>query len=232
MIVELLVLTVSNRMPTMPNSVGRVCSAVAVVGQTGPPPGETPFCYGLPGAIDPAGRFDPANLLAGRSKADVYRFREAELVHCRVGMLASVGFLVQESFHPMCPEAPSRALDQMPALPPPAWAALGLIVGVAESLRIRRGWANPYESMDNIQRLKPDYYPGDLRFDPLGLYPFQWAPRRYIQNCELSHGRLAMLAAAGFIAQEAVSGQPLLEADSELLGRVFAPYIEVVSRLR
>ena len=29
------------------------------------------------------------------------RWREAELTHGRVGMLASAGFLVQENFHPL-----------------------------------------------------------------------------------------------------------------------------------
>ena len=32
------------------------------------------FCFGLPGAIAPAGEFDPAGLLRDRSKAEVYRW--------------------------------------------------------------------------------------------------------------------------------------------------------------
>ena len=54
---------------------------------------KSEFCYGLPGAIAPVGEFDPANLLADQSKDEVYRWREAELTHGRVGMLASAGFL-------------------------------------------------------------------------------------------------------------------------------------------
>ena len=61
--------------------------------------------------------------------------------------------------------------------------------------------------MENVQALKPDYYPGDLGFDPLGLKPEDPAEFRKMQERELSHGRLAMLAAAGFIAQEAVTGK-------------------------
>ena len=53
------------------------------------------FCFGLPGAIAPAGEFDPAGLLRDRSKAEVYRWRESELTHGRVAMLASAGFLVR-----------------------------------------------------------------------------------------------------------------------------------------
>jgi len=87
------------------------------------------------------------------------------------------------------------------------------------------GWANPYESMDNIQSLKDDYYPGDLRFDPLGLKPDDPAELRAMQERELSHGRLGMLAAAGFMAQEAVTGQTWGEQDNAftqfLLGGYF-----------
>ena len=71
----------------------------------------------------------------------------------------------------------------------------------------QKGWANPYESMDNVQSLKPDYYPGDLGFDPLGLKPEDPVEFKRMQERELSHGRLAMLAAAGFMAQEAVTGK-------------------------
>merc|ERR1712228_386504 len=126
------------------------------------------FCYGLPGNIAPAGDFDPANLLEGASKGQVYRYREAELTHGRVGMLAAAGFLVQENFHPLFSADGGPAIEQIPSLPPALWFVMMLGIGICESLRIQRGWANPYESMDNVQALKPDYYPGDLGFDPRG----------------------------------------------------------------
>merc|ERR1711966_627984 len=81
----------------------------------------------------------------------------------------------------------------------------------AESLRISKGWADPSKTNENpegqFQRLKAGYYPGDLGFDPLGLAPEDPADFREMQERELSHGRLGMIAAAGFLAQEAVSGQ-------------------------
>merc|ERR1719421_2365632 len=165
------------------------------------------FCYGLPGNIAPAGNFDPANLLEGASKSEVYRWREAELTHGRVGMLASAGFLVQENFHPLFSADGGPAIEQIPSLPPALWFIMTLGIGICETLRIQKGWANPYESMDNVQSLKPDYYPGDLGFDPLGLKPEDPVEFKRMQERELSHGRLAMLAAAGFMAQEAVTGK-------------------------
>merc|ERR1719409_2637092 len=168
------------------------------------------FCYGLPGNIAPAGEFDPANLLAGQSKAEVMRLREAEITHGRVGMLASAGFLVQENFHPLFTGDNGPAIEQIPQLPPWLWFVMTLGIGIAESVRIQRGWSSPYEldaeGRNKIQTLKDDYYPGDLGFDPLGLAPDDPAEFRIMQEKELSHGRLAMLAAAGFIAQEAATG--------------------------
>jgi len=171
---------------------------------------DAEFCYGLPGAMAPAGEWDPANLLQDQPKEEVYRWREAELAHGRVGMLAAAGFLVQENFHPLFSGDGGPAIQQIPALPPWIWFLMTLGVGIAESVRIQKGWNSPYEldelGRNKIQTLKPDYYPGDLGFDPLGLKPEEPAEFRIMQEKELAHGRLAMLAAAGFIAQEAVTG--------------------------
>ena len=184
------------------------------------------FCYGLPGNIAPAGNFDPANLLEGTPKEEVYRWREAELTHGRVGMLASAGFLVQEFWHPLFSADGGPAIQQIPALPAPLWFAMTLGIGIAEANRIQKGWANPYEKMENVQALKSDYYPGDLDWDPLNLKPEDPAEFRLMQERELSHGRLAMLAAFGFMIQEAVTGTTWSSDDviveNTLLGGWFA----------
>ena len=180
-----------------------------------PSDSKAEFCYGLPGAIAPAGKFDPANLLAGLSQSDVYRLREAELTHGRVGMLAAAGFLVQENFHPLFSGDNGPAIEQIPQLPAWLWFVMTLGVGIADGYRINVGWANPYRKASDVQKLKPEYYPGDLGFDPLGRKPEDPAELRIMQEKELSHGRLAMLAAAGFIAQEAVTGATWGELDIE-----------------
>jgi len=188
------------------------------------PASSSDFCYGLPGNIAPAGNFDPAQILQGKTKAEVYRLREAEITHGRVGMLAAAGFLVQENFHPLFSGDGGPAIKQIPALPPALWFAMTLGIGIAESLRIQKGWANPYEKMENVQALKEDYYPGDLDFDPLGLKPEDPAEFREMQEKELSHGRLAMLAAAGFMAQEAVTGNTWGQTDIDFDNLIFGAW--------
>ena len=49
------------------------------------------------------------------------------------------------------------------------------------------------------------YIPGDLGFDPLGLYPSDEEGQRQMQLREVKHGRLAMLGVTGFAIQEATS---------------------------
>ena len=168
---------------------------------------------GLPGAIAPAGEFDPLGFSENVDQLEMNRLRECELTHGRVGMLAAAGFLVQEDFHPLFTADGGPAIEQIPALPPALWFLMTLGIGICEAYRIQIGWANPYEGMDNVQRLKPEYVPGDLNFDPLGLKPEDPEEFRIMQEKELSHGRLGMLAAAGFMAQEAVSGATWSQQD-------------------
>ena len=181
------------------------------------PLGSDDFCYGLPGAIAPLGAFDPLGFTKGADVLEVNRLREAEMTHGRVGMLASAGFIVQEKFHPLFSADGGPAIEQVPQLPEGFLVALTMMIGAAEAKRISLGWAAPTQENLNaaraggqsqsFQRLKADYTPGDLGFDPLGLAPKDAAGFRAMQEKELSNGRLGMLAAAGFLIQEAVTGQ-------------------------
>merc|ERR1719483_169986 len=64
-------------------------------------PAPKNFAYGLPGSYNIIGgsalEFDPYGFLNGKTELEVNRYRECELTHGRVGMLAAVGFIVQES---------------------------------------------------------------------------------------------------------------------------------------
>jgi len=69
------------------------------------------------------------------------------------------------------------------------------------------GWKAPIGTGFNT--LKDDYSPGALNFDPLNLKPTNAADFKVMQTKELNNGRLAMIAIAGFVAQELV--QPGVE---------------------
>jgi len=57
----------------------------------------------------------------------------------------------------------------------------------------------------------PKYTPGDLGFDPLGLYPKDDKGRELMQAKELRNGRLAMIAIAAFAAQEFVTNSGVID---------------------
>ena len=191
---------------------GRLISAIAEAGGVIT---EAEFCFSLPGAIAPAGQWDPANLLRGRSKAEVYQWRESELTHGRVGMMASAGFLAQAVFHPLGANLP--VLEQLQHLPDGLLFCIPTVVGFCETARSQRWTGN--EVIRNVLPASEEgdflgatadadigWYPGDIGFDPLGLRPADPQEFRLMQEKELAHGRLAMLAAAGFLAQEATTG--------------------------
>ena len=170
------------------------------------------FAYGLPGNFNAVGgtelNFDPAGFLEGKSELEVNRYREAELTHGRVGMLASLGFLVQEKFHPLFSGDGGPAIDQIPGLPVWLWAIMGGGIAAAESYRINQAFRElDGDKLKAESALRPGYVPGQIGFDPLGLAPEDPAEFAIMQEKELAHARLAMIAAAGFLAQEAVTGQ-------------------------
>jgi len=178
-------------------------------------PDEDAFCWGLPGTTLPMGTFDPAGLSKDLDLAEMKRYREAEVTHGRVGMLAAVGFLVSESFHPLFGGQISGPaiyhLTEVRKIQPETFEIIGGCIAVAELYRSLIGWKSPNEVEKYFGgELKADYYPGDLGFDPLGLKPTNAAGFKDMQNKELNHGRIAMLAAMAFIVQERINDLPIM----------------------
>lgn len=171
-------------------------------------PDETKPCFGLPGDVMPLGYFDPAGFLSGKPVGEVKRFRESEIMHGRVAMMACLGYLVGESTPtPFGVSGPAN--DQLSQLPLVPFALLGLGIGLCETFRAVRGFEEPGAKTD-FQTLRESYYPGDLGFDPLGLKPKDAAGFAVRQAQELSNGRLAMFGVAGMCAQELVNHQTIL----------------------
>ena len=164
----------------------------------------------LPGILEPTGYFDPAGFSEGVSSSELMRYREAELSLGRVAMLATLGFLIGESgFSPLFEGKISGiGINQFWQVPTGFWPVILLFIAVPETFRALRGWMEPTVP-ENYFQLRPGYTPGDLDFDPLGLKPTDPAELAQMQTKELNNGRLAMIAIAGMIVQEGVTGAKL-----------------------
>mmetsp|Transcript_25326 Transcript_25326/g.34789 ORF Transcript_25326/g.34789 Transcript_25326/m.34789 type:complete len:241 (-) Transcript_25326:133-855(-) len=184
--------------------------APVVVKINGWAPDASKPCYGLPGAIGPFGFFDPLGLCP-KELLGCKRVREAEVMHGRVGMMAVIGFLVGENTPTISYgfDKPTVGINQLAEAPGTVLFTFFLVVNIAEAWRANRGWVEP--GLGPVFTLRENYYPGDIGFDPLGLKPTDAKEFENMQAKELSNGRLAMLAAAGFVAQELVNGKPILE---------------------
>jgi hypothetical protein len=169
----------------------------------------------MSGATAPVPYWDPLGLAAKVDDQELQKYREAEIKHGRVAMLAALGMIVQEQFHPFFGTAdqdigPAAFHLQKVGLNFPL-APFALLAGIAavEAFTIGKGWSKQDYKEEGlgegfVANLKEDYFPGDLGFDPLGLYPQNPQGRTDIRNKELNNGRLAMISIWGMWAQELV----------------------------
>jgi light-harvesting complex I chlorophyll a/b binding protein 4 len=155
----------------------------------------------LAGVTDPLGFWDPLGFSTGVTEGKARFFREVEIKHGRVAMLAAVGFLVAEQFHPLWGgnvDVPSYIAFQETPLQS-FWPLVVAAIAVVEVFSVFT-FQNPAGS--EPWTIRVDHQPGDLGFDPLGLKPSDPAALKQMQTYELNNGRLAMIAAAGMIFQE------------------------------
>ena len=147
-------------------------------------------------------------LLESRSHRRAKFLREAELKHGRVAMLASVGFVAAEQFHPMWGgniDVPSAiAFQETPLqsfLP-----AVGFIFAIHETTSIFT-FNSPFGG--ELFSIRSDYDSGNLGWDPLGFRPTDPAALKDMQTKEIQNGRLAMIGIMGMIGQELAQNDKL-----------------------
>jgi light-harvesting complex I chlorophyll a/b binding protein 1 len=169
---------------------------------------------GLIGDLAPVGFFDPVGLSKDKDAATLKQWRDAEIKHGRVCMLASVGLLTQELLiNPLGIDGPSiRHFDLVDVKFPEFGEFFIVICAWIEGWTITNKWESKKESQaaGRQARLREDVDAGDYGWDPLGWYPEDPIEQDTIRIKELQNGRVAMLAVAGIVAQELTDGKEIL----------------------
>jgi len=164
----------------------------------------------MSGVIEPTGFFDPLGFSTNIDQGKLLFFREVELKHGRICMLAALGILVGENFHPLFGgNIDSPAITAFQQTPLQAfWPIVVLAIAVPEIMSFDK-----YDTTDTSKLwiLKDGAVPGDLGYDPLGLKPSDPQEFKEMQTKEINNGRLAMIGTAGMIAQELVDGEKILD---------------------
>ena len=162
----------------------------------------------MPGIAAPLGFFDPLGFTEGASEGKIKFYREAEIKHGRVAMLASLGFVVGEQFHPLWGgniNVPSIMAWQETPLQG-AMPAVAFLIAIHEVLSVFT-FNSPFGG--EIFTIRSDYASGDLGWDPLGLKPTSPAELKEMQTKEINNGRLAMIGIIGMWGQELAHGEKL-----------------------
>jgi hypothetical protein len=164
----------------------------------------------LAGVTAPMNYFDPLGFATTVTAGKLLFYREVELKHGRVAMLASLGILVGENYHPLfggnIDEPAIYAFQQTPL--ETFWYAVVAAIAILEAYSVFT-FQDPLKKGSEQWAIKESHMPGDLGYDPLGLKPSD--PKAFVemQTKELNNGRLAMIGVAGMIAQELATGQKI-----------------------
>merc|ERR1719333_470498 len=139
--------------------------------------------------------FDPLQISDNPEKLAWYR--EAEIKHARLAMLAAFGWPVSEitNFGNLLTadgRAPSLLNGGLGNINIAYWAGVAGLAIYWEA-----------QGLDKKFGKQDDYLPGMLNFDPLG------ADSPSMRNAEITNGRVAMLAITAYALEEAVTKAPI-----------------------
>eukprot|EP00529_Nitzschia_sp_RCC80_P032117 CAMPEP_0113506622 /NCGR_PEP_ID=MMETSP0014_2-20120614/36006_1 /TAXON_ID=2857 /ORGANISM="Nitzschia sp." /LENGTH=220 /DNA_ID=CAMNT_0000402129 /DNA_START=275 /DNA_END=937 /DNA_ORIENTATION=- /assembly_acc=CAM_ASM_000159 len=148
--------------------------------------------------------FDPLGF--AKNKEDLRLYREAEIKHARLAMLAALGWPISELLDRTIAQnlgwnvvvdatdrAPSVLNGGLDKISPVYWAGIVTAAAAVDLIQSNKSAKNP------------QYTPGDINFDPLRLDPADKEGQDRLQLAEIKNGRLAMLAITAFAIQEGVT---------------------------
>jgi len=170
----------------------------------------------LPGIVPPVGLFDPLGLAERATPNLLRKYREAELTHGRIAMLASLGFFAGEAVQGATPlfegKVSGAGITQLGQVPAGFWITFTVVAFAIETFRVQKMVYDPTTCPPELKnKYNPEYTFGDIGFDPFGLKPEDPEELKLMQTKELQNGRLAMLASSGFLAQELVNKKGIVE---------------------
>lgn len=174
----------------------------------------------LPGVTAPLNYFDPLGFCNGVDEGRIRFYREVELKHGRVAMLAALGFVAGENFHLLFGgniDVPSYIAFQQTPLQE-FWRYVMFAIGLLELVSVSSfefpvaiEWSDGQRRVfPRLWQVRASHNLGDFGFDPMGLKPSTEAELKAMQSKELNNGRTAMIGIAGMVAQELASGAKLL----------------------
>lgn len=155
--------------------------------------------------------FDPLNCSTNINT--LIRYREAEIKHGRLAMLASVGWPLAEMVHPYLSnlmnkeslltsggKVPSLLNGGLDKINPVFFMAIIVLSATLEYRNINKNY-----NVDSIQE--------NLEFDPLKLYSTKSVKtKRELELKELNNGRLAMIAITYFAISEFITNTPIAKS--------------------
>eukprot|EP00189_Rhodosorus_marinus_P012800 CAMPEP_0184738274 /NCGR_PEP_ID=MMETSP0315-20130426/968_1 /TAXON_ID=101924 /ORGANISM="Rhodosorus marinus, Strain UTEX LB 2760" /LENGTH=203 /DNA_ID=CAMNT_0027205919 /DNA_START=99 /DNA_END=710 /DNA_ORIENTATION=+ len=144
----------------------------------------------LPGDVG----FDPLYL---SDNINLQYARASELKHGRICMLAVLGFVVQGIIHLPGPYfSETNPIAAIYKIPIEGWFQIIAFISAIELATFKKNYdGSP---------------PGDYNFDPLNLAKDTATLEKYKEN-EIVHCRAAMVGWFGFLAQQLVTGQSVVE---------------------
>merc|ERR1719453_3067849 len=164
-------------------------------------------------AWDPLGLASSENLSA---------YREAEIKHGRVAMLAALGWPAAEELEPFF----SKLLGVTDELVETGGRAPSLLNGGLEEAQIPYFLIGAFSiagvldfkgtELQKERKLEP----GNVGFDPLSLFPADKETQEKYKLAELKHCRIAMVAISLYALEEAISGTSILQETVPLANEI------------